>query len=91
LISAVVLVALPNPVGSVLVICMSLPILGEGIGLITNWRGGRAEVVRVVRGSPTTRSYVAVYLGKAWFMAAVLGPALVTYALLLMVGAARFF
>jgi hypothetical protein len=87
----IVLVALPNPIGGVLVICLSLLILAEGAGLITDWRGGRTEVVRVVRGPPTTRSYVALYAGKAWFMGAVVGPALVTYGVLLIVDAAHSF
>jgi hypothetical protein len=70
---------------------LSLFVLAEGAGLIIDWRGGREEVVSVVRGGPETDSYVALYLGRTWFIGGVVGPTLIVMGFFLIVGAARSF
>jgi hypothetical protein len=89
ILSYATLLTIPSPYGGVLGIMLALVIFAEGAGLIIDWRGGRTEVVRVVRGPPETTSYVALYWGRTWFIGGVVGPALIIMGLFLIIGAVR--
>ncbi|HXY80135.1 MAG TPA: hypothetical protein VEH55_02095 [Gaiellaceae bacterium] len=56
-------------------VAISALLLGEGVGLMTNWRGGANEVAAIIRGRPPVRgSLVAMHLGKKGFIRNTIGP-----------------
>jgi len=52
---------------------LALFVGAEGIGLMTNWRGGADEIGRLIRGEPEPDSYTLRYLGSGHFIRGTLG------------------
>jgi hypothetical protein len=74
LIVSLVILAIGGPGERAGLIVLASVMLAEGLALITNWRGGLDEVVRVLRGARGVDSYVARNLGRHWFVRAVVAP-----------------